>query len=253
MTTPISVQLYSLREETAVDFPDVLRRLGEVGFVGVELAGFHGLTPTEFSRIAADSGLTVSSAHIGDISPSALGASLDDIQRVGCATAVLAFLPPDDFAVADTIARRAEALNAASQIASARGVTLGYHNHWWEFENSFGGQSGWDLFVGQLEPEVVIELDMYWATVGGADPKAVIDQLGNRLVLIHVKDGPADDPKAPMVAVGSGSVDIAGSLVRASHAQWHVVELDRCATDMFTALQESYAFLTSQGLSKGRK
>jgi sugar phosphate isomerase/epimerase len=253
MTTPISVQLYSLREEAAVDFPGVLRRLGDVGFVGVELAGFHGLTAKAFSQIAGDSGLTVSSAHIGDLSLSALNTALDDIQSVGCATAVLAFLPPDDFAVAATIARRAEELNAAGKIAAERGVTIGYHNHWWEFENSFGGKTGWDLFVGQLEPEVVIELDMYWATVGGADPKLVIDELGDRLVLIHVKDGPADDPKAPMVAVGAGSVDIAGNLARATHAQWHVVELDRCATDMFTALEESYAFLTSQGLSRGRK
>ena len=46
--TPISVQLYSLREEASRDFPSVLRRLGETGFVGVELAGLHGLSPTEF-------------------------------------------------------------------------------------------------------------------------------------------------------------------------------------------------------------
>ena len=45
---PISVQLYSLRVEAATGFEAVLRRLGEIGFVGVELAGFH-----HASRIAA--------------------------------------------------------------------------------------------------------------------------------------------------------------------------------------------------------
>ena len=53
---PISVQLYSLREEAANDFEGVLRRIGEIGFVGVELAGFHGLTPKQFAAIADGGG-----------------------------------------------------------------------------------------------------------------------------------------------------------------------------------------------------
>jgi hypothetical protein len=73
------------------------------------------------------------------------------------------------------------------------------------------------------------------------------------LALLHVKDGPANDPKASMVAVGSGSVAIADILGAAPTVQWHVVELDRCDTDMATAVDDSYRFLTTTGLSRGRK
>ena len=46
---PISVQLYTLRDQVAVDFPAVLARLGAKGYAGVELAGFGSLTPAELS------------------------------------------------------------------------------------------------------------------------------------------------------------------------------------------------------------
>lgn len=250
-TPPISVQLYSLREECAADFPSVLRRLGAAGFVGVELAGLHGLQPEQFNEIMSEAGLVVSSGHFG-ASPDVLLGSLDEFQAVGCSTAILAYLPPEHFADLDAIKATAERINSTHQVASARGIQFGYHNHWWEFQTIIDGRTAWSHLWEQLEPGVVAELDIYWATVGGADPKAVISELGDRLALLHVKDGSADNPASPMVAVGSGTVDIPGILASAPTAQWHVVELDRCATDMATAVEESYRYLTTQNLSRGR-
>jgi sugar phosphate isomerase/epimerase len=251
-TPPISVQLYSLREEAKTDFAPVIERLGRAGFVGVELAGFNNLTPSEFAAVAADSGLVVSSAHVGDLTPDALNATLDDLQLVGCDTAIAAFLPPTSFESLDAVKQSAELINAAHAIAAQRGMTFGYHNHWWEFENQFDGKSAWTHLFNQLDPAVFAELDLYWAIVGGADPRAVIASVGDRVQFLHVKDGPADDPKHAMVAVGSGVVDIAGALGAAPSARWHVVELDRCDTDMFEAVEGSYRYLVGRGLSTGR-
>jgi sugar phosphate isomerase/epimerase len=133
-----------------------------------------------------------------------------------------------------------------------RGATFGYHNHWWEFRLLADGRTAWSHLVERLDPGVVIELDMYWATVGGAAPTDVIADLGDRLRLLHVKDGPADGPKSPMVAVGSGSLDIRAALAAAPDVAWHIVELDRCATDMFQAVAGSYDYLVGNGLSRGR-
>jgi sugar phosphate isomerase/epimerase len=248
----ISVQLYSLRDEAARDFPSVLRRLGETGFVGVELAGLHGLSPKEFNAITVEAGLSVSSAHVGS-SPDVMLGSLDEIAAVGCDTAIIAYLPPENFATLDAIKASAELINQAHTTAKARNITLGYHNHWWEFETLIDGRTAWSHLWENLQPGVVAELDLYWCTVGGADPKQVIADLGERLALLHVKDGPANDPKASMVAVGSGSVDIGGILAAAPGVAWHVVELDRCDTDMATAVDESYRFLATNGFSRGRK
>jgi sugar phosphate isomerase/epimerase len=250
---PTSVQLYSVRDEAAKDFEGVLRRLGDIGFVGVELAGFHDLTPKQYAAIVEESGLETSSAHLPDLSPDALGAALDDLQEIGCDVAVCAFLPPERFADLDSIERSADALNKANDLARSRGVSLGYHNHWWEFSTNVDGQTAWSALMERLDTTVFVELDIYWTTLGGADPRQVIADLGDRLWLLHVKDGPCDAPESPMVAVGSGTLDIPAILTSAPTAKWHIVELDRCATDMFTALADSYRYLVDSGLSQGRK
>jgi len=131
-------------------------------------------------------------------------------------------------------------------------VSLGYHNHWWEFSTNRDGRTAWSALFEQLDPTVFAELDIYWATLGGADPRHVIADLGERLWLLHVKDGPCDASESPMVAVGSGSLDIPAILASAPTARWHIVELDRCATDMFTALADSHRYLVDSGLSRGR-
>ncbi len=249
----ISVQLYSLRDQASKDFEGVLRRLGEVGFVGVELAGFHDLTPKQYAAIVEDSGLVTPSAHLTDLSPDGLNAALDDLQEIGCDVAVCAFIPPERFAELDAINASADALNKANDIARSRGVSLGYHNHWWEFQTILDGQTAWSALIERLDTTVFAELDIYWTTLGGADPRRVIADLGDRLWLLHVKDGPCDAPENPMVAVGSGTLDIPAILTSAPTATWHIVELDRCATDMLTAIADSYRYLVDSGLSQGRK
>ena len=52
-----------------------------------------------------------------------------------------------------------------------------------------------------------------------------------------------------MTAVGSGRMPVAEILAASPSATWHVVELDRCATDMLTAVGDSLAWLTAQGLA----
>ena len=250
---PISVQLYSVRNEVANGFEAVLRKIGDIGFVGVELAGFHDLTPQQYATIIEQSGLVTSSAHLTDLTPDAFNAALDDIQAIGCNIAVCAVMQPERFADIDAVKASADALNKANAIAADRGAALGYHNHWWEFSTTLDGATAWSTLFDQLDPTVFAEVDMYWATLGGADPRQVITDLGDRVWLLHVKDGPCDAPESPMVAVGAGTLDIPSSLASAPAAKWHVVELDRCATDMFTALADSYAYLVGSGFSQGRK
>lgn len=252
-TIPVAVQLYSLRESAAVDFEAVLRQVGAMGYVGIELAGFNGLAPTRVSEILGESELVVSSAHTADLATDALNATLDDIQTVGCANLVVAMIRPDGFVDLDAVRKSADKLNRARELVAARGVSLGYHNHWWEFETIIDGRTAWSHLFELVHPEVFAELDLYWATVGKGDPVDAIGELGPRVRLLHVKDGPADDPLNAMVAVGQGSIDIPRVIGSGPEVQWHIVELDRCDTDMATAVSESYTYLINSGLSKGRR
>jgi sugar phosphate isomerase/epimerase len=105
------------------------------------------------------------------------------------------------------------------------------------------------VLAGALHESVVLEVDTYWAAVGGQDVPALLRRLGERVRYLHVKDGPVtrDDP---MTAVGSGRMPVAEVLAAAPAAEWHVVELDRCGTDMMTAVGDSLAWLAAQGLAR---
>ena len=98
---------------------------------------------------------------------------------------------------------------------------------------------------------MLLEVDTYWAAVGGQDPGAVpalLGRLGDRVRYLHVKDGPVtkDDP---MTAVGAGRMPVAEILAACPSAEWHVVELDRCATDMLTAVRTASAGSPRHGLA----
>jgi len=249
---PISIQLYTLREQAAADFPGVIDRLGRIGYLGVEPAGLHGLSPREFRRRVEAAGMTVSSSHIAMPIGDTAAEILDLQQEIGSEDVVVAFLPPDRFSDADKIFITADQLNRANENVKARGMRLGYHNHNWEFSTRLDGRTAHEILFEQLHPEVFAEVDVYWAKVGGSDPVEVVSRLGSRARLLHMKDGPADRPKSAMTAAGAGAVDLLG-IAAASDAAWHIVELDRCETDMFEAVEESYRYLVGQGVSKGRK
>jgi len=248
---PISVQLYTLRKATAVDFPAVLARLGAKGYPGVELAGFGDLTAEQLTRALSDAGLVVSSAHVGIQENAEFAAALDAHQALGCDTVVIPALPPETFADLDGVRAAADRVNNAYELAHARGMTLGYHNHFWEMTVMPDERPALLHLFDLVAPDVFAEVDIYWAQVGGSDPKDLVTALGARVGLLHVKDGPADEPPSPMVAVGDGVVDIPGVLAASPTARWHIVELDRCATDMFDAVERSYDYLVGGGYSRG--
>jgi sugar phosphate isomerase/epimerase len=252
MVAPVSIQLYTLREQAKQDLPGVIARLGRIGYCGVEPAGFQGMDPGELRKLVEDAGMQVSSAHIPLPDAEQAPRLFEAHRALGCRDLVVAFLPEERFADADALARTAEALNGAAERARGAGMRLGYHNHWWEFRNRVGRRSAHAALFERLDPDVFAEVDLYWAKTGGADPARVLRDLGRRARFVHVKDGPADDPAAPMTAVGEGTLDVHAALRANEAVEWHVVELDRCATDMFDAVERSYRYLVAAGLSRGR-
>ena len=257
-TKPIAVQLYTLREALAQDFDGTLRDVADAGFAGVETAFFGEDAPVE--RAAAQLrtlGLPVCSAHVslplGDMREIVLRTA----EQFGCQRIVWHGWPQDerDSTLAG-IHQLADEYNAANEAAVANGLQLGLHNHWWEMTAvgtaAVDGVLPYQVMLERLDSRVFFELDTYWAKVAGRDPIALIKELGPRAPLLHIKDGPAVRYE-PMTAVGAGTLDIVGIVHAAQDsAEWLIVELDECATDMLTAVRGSFGYLTAQGLGRGK-
>jgi sugar phosphate isomerase/epimerase len=249
MTAPIALQLYSIREALAQDFEGSIRQVAEMGYVGVEVAGFPGTTPEAAAKLFASLGLTVCGAH------SRLPVTneiLDALDTLGSDYLVISWMDPSQyFSSVDQIKQAAGLLAEGYAIASQRGVKLAYHNHDFEFVQ-VDGRIAHEILRERVPPEVLFELDVYWIQVAGLDPIQTVREVGSRAPLLHIKDGPVRRGE-PMTAVGSGVVDIPAIIqASAGHAEWLIVELDACATDMMTAVKESYDYLVGSGLAQGR-
>ena len=248
MSKPISVQLYSVREHMAADRDATLRRIAGLGYRAVEPYS-PADDPKGFKALADELGLTVSGTHAGGlVREPEPGPTFEAVAQLGTQLAIVpAGIPEEQFTTRDGIARAADLLNGLARQAAGYGLTLGYHNHWWEFEPVIDGMHALEVLAGQLDPRVALEIDTYWAAVGGARVPELLERLGDRVVALHVKDGPVVKGE-PHTAVGAGAMPVPAILAARPDA-WRVVELDSCATDVFEALAASHAYLT--GLAGG--
>ncbi|MGW3954851.1 sugar phosphate isomerase/epimerase family protein [Streptomyces sp. NPDC004752] len=243
MPTPLSVQLYALRDPLAADRQDTLARLAEIGYRTVETYDPYA-DPVGFRKIADDLGITVVSTHAGALLKKDSDEVFDNVATLGTDLAIIpAGIPHEDFTTLDGLQRTADLLNGFAEQGADRGIRIGYHNHWWEAEPRFDGRTPLEVLDGLLAPEVFLEVDTYWALVGGADVPKLLDNLGTRVMSLHVKDGPGVKDQ-PNTAVGKGGVDVPSILAAAPHAL-RIVELDTCATDIFEAVADSHAYLTA--------
>lgn len=248
----VALQLYSLREALAVDFEGIVRQVADMGYVGVEP---YGGMPGGLENSAAlfkELGLQVLNSHVPFPDDENAEAVWDIAEAYSLDRVCVAYMPASEFETVDMIKRTCEKLNRAGQLAGGHGLRLGYHNHWWEYKE-LNGTATLDLMLDELDDSVFLELDTYWVQVGGLDAAEVVRRAGARAPLIHLKDGNLD-PQGDMTAVGGGKMDVPGIVsASADSADWYIVELDRCATDMLEAVRDSYTYLTSEGLARGKK
>ncbi|MFF8657261.1 sugar phosphate isomerase/epimerase family protein [Streptomyces huasconensis] len=249
MSRPLSVQLYSVRDQLTADRGGTLRRLADLGYGAVE--PYDVLADPKGLRKSLDElGLSVSGAHVVQLLGPEPGPALDAVAVLGCDLAIVpAGIPPEDFTTYEGLARTADRLNGLVGAADQRGLRVGYHNHWWEIEPRFEDRDGphaVEVLAGLLDPAVFLEVDTYWAAVGGADVPALLRRLGGRVRALHLKDGPGTK-EDPNVAVGGGIMPVPEILAAAPDA-WRVVEFDSCAggpDTLFDELAASRAYLTS--------
>ncbi|MEU2776937.1 sugar phosphate isomerase/epimerase [Streptomyces sp. NPDC007162] len=265
MSTPqLSVQLYSVRQALEADEDAALGRLAALGLTNVEAFGFVHRAD-ELADALARHGLTARTGHAGFLSPDGASApGLDDTfraaRRLGVEILFDPFVPASRWADEKEIARTAALLNEAAERAAEHGLRVGYHNHSQEFAHTVGGVNAFDRFADLLNPEVALEIDLFWAAAGGNDVVALLGRLGSRVRALHIKDGPViDDPftsGAPFdpadthqVAAGRGQIPLAAALDAAPHAEYAVIEFDHYDGDIFEGIATGVSYLNGKGIA----
>ncbi len=139
----------------------------------------------------------------------------------------------------------AERLNLLAARGAAFGIGVGYHNHAFEIRPRIDGQPAFELLAELLDPAVQLEVDTYWAEVGGVPAASLLERLGDRVTFLHIKDGPLTDVDADQLPAGSGGMDMPAVLAAAPRAL-RVIEFDDYRGDPFDGIAASLAYLRTQ-------
>jgi sugar phosphate isomerase/epimerase len=237
----LSLQLYTVRAELDRDVEGAVARVAEIGFRQVEPFGLTELGP-RLAGPLAEHGLAAPTSHAGLLGAD-LPAVFEAAAKLGTGTLIDPYVDPNRWQAEGDVRQIATELNEVAAKAKDHGLTIGYHNHHFELESRIGGRHALEVFAEHLDPAVVLEVDTYWAAVGGADVPALLERLGDRVVALHVKDGDGSLDNKAQVAVGAGMMPVPAILAAAPDSL-AVVELDDFAGDMFTAVADSYAYLS---------
>lgn len=228
---PIALQLYSVRDDCAGDLSLTLQAVAQMGYEGVEFAGYYDRTAEELRDMCDDLGLKVAGTHTGidTLLGDELAKTVEFNKILGNPYLIVPGLPGEYQGSQQAWRDTAKLFNdIAGKIADQRMFT-GYHNHTGEFEPMEGGLP-WDTFGSNTGDDVVMQIDIGHALRAGADPVSAIERYPGRSKLVHVKEYSATNDKAN---VGEGDVpwdDVFNACETVGGTEWYIVE------------QESYAY-----------
>lgn len=276
---PVGLQTYTLGDDAGKDIDATFAQIAGIGYREIELFSLYGRKAPEVRAAADKAGLKISSIHLPPaMGPAPGGFSLasapaqiaETVRALGATRTVLPIAPfPPNFrpqpgetmqatigrtfgeAGADHWRRVAVQLNEKGAALKPLGVSLGYHNHNFEFAPA-GGTTGWDILVKETDPAAVhFEVDIGWVVTAGHDPVAFLRSVRGRAAQLHVKDVAAGNTnnfalQMKPAEVGFGTLDWAKILPAAYDAgvrHFYVEQEPPFAIPRIEAARKSYGYL----------
>lgn len=225
--TRLGLQLYTVRDAMERDFEGTLKRVAELGYQGVEFAGFYGRTPEQVKDILTETGLVALGAHTPYVRlRDALEEEIAFNKKIGNRYLVVPFLEEADRNWEEVI----EHLRVIGRRCAEEEMVLLYHNHEFELTETLDGQPVLDAIYSRVPAELLkVELDSCWVSYAGYNPLEYITEYNGRLPLLHLKDMiTRPDGSAETVALGKGEVPIKeiADAALAVGVEWLIAEQD---------------------------
>ena len=191
---PVAVQVYGLRdllENTPENFKDVMQKVKDLGYDGVELAGLYGLEPEFVKKTLDEVGLVPISAHVPFVDMMEdLDKVIADYSTIGVKYLVMPYMAEEYRPVnPEGFKGFLPLLNEIGEKIHKAGMTFLYHNHDFEFVKLEDGRWGYDaMFEAIPHDNLMSELDTCWCDVATGDPCGFIRKYTGRIPVVHLKD-----------------------------------------------------------------
>ncbi len=201
---PIGVQVYSVRSVAEKDLAGTLAQIAQMGYQGVEFAGYYGHGAKDIRKMLDDNGIVCCGTHTqyADLSNEKLAATLEFNKILGNQYVIVPWLQGDKNNLKDSWLKYAERFNVLAEKLKPQGMFIGYHAHAHDL-HPLDGTTSWDIFFSNTRKDVIMQIDTGNAMTGGGDPIAVLKKYPGRAVTVHLKEYSATNPKA---MIGEGDV-----------------------------------------------
>jgi sugar phosphate isomerase/epimerase len=236
---------------TAERLEFVFAFLSEAGYRNIEPYSFHGLSVEEFRALADQYGLKVLSRHMST-NEANWDANLADAELLGQRWVGSGGFAAPGIGSYENVLATAETLNRLGRrsVMNGTGKIFG-HNHAGEFTTKYVDvegdgtlKSAWQILVENTDPRyVTFQLDVGWATIAGEDAVALVEEFGDRIGLLHVKDAIVNGTEWQQTTIGQGDVDWAGVFEAAQgNVRLYVIEQDP-PVEPFSFAAESFEYV----------
>ena len=242
----LALQLYSVKDAAEKDLLGVLEQVAEMGYKGVEFAGFFSHSAKEVKQKMDEVGLKAAGAHVQiDDLKNDFDAVIAYHKEIGNNLLICPSLPENMRTTAEDYKETAELFNQIGKKVADAGLAFGYHNHAFEFD-LFDGGTGFDLLYENTDPTLVkMELDCFWVIHAGHTPEKIMEKYADRLVSLHLKDLIIEEGEAISTELGHGILN-AEDLIhegRKFGAKWFIVEQENFKQDPMDSAKQNAKYL----------
>ena len=228
---PVALQLWSVREDCARDLEGTLKAVADIGYEGVEFAGYHGRSAEELRRMLDELGLEVAGTHVGiyTLLGDELERSIEFNRLLGNRFLIVPMMPEEMMASRASWLEAASLLNGVAERLRPEGMRTGYHNHVVEFQ-PMEGEHPWDTIFKTTVQDVVMQLDVGHAMRAGLGPDElleVLERYPGRSKTVHLKAYSSTNENA---LIGEGEVkwkEFFSHCETVGGTEWYIVEQER--------------------------
>lgn len=241
---PIGLQVYSVRGAAAKDLLAVLKKIADIGYDGVEFAGYYGHDPKDIRKMLDDVGLKASGTHTGIGAFENFDNQVEIHKTLGAKFMIVPGGIDKQLHDVEENAKIAERFNKYAELAKAVDLGFGYHAHGGDAK-LVDGIPAWQRLFEKCSKDVVAQMDVGNYMAGGGDPYKMIEMFPGQSKTLHVKEKAADH-RTP---VGEGEVDWEKTFKlceTVGGTEWYIVEYE-AAPDDFTGVDKSLKNLRAMG------
>lgn len=211
MSLKQGIQLYTVRDyiKNYEDADETFAFIKGFGCDVIQISGIGSIEPQKVKELVEKYEFDVCVTHKPfDRMLHDLDALIEEHKMIGCDMIGLGSMPTEYRDSLESAREFAQTFQKISEKVAKKGLSLAYHNHDFEFQKFENDKTIMDVLLEETDPATVKLIpDVAWVQWAGINPCDFLNQIGDRVKVVHMKDYIDQNGDIRFVEFGDGLVD----------------------------------------------